>query len=223
MEIALVSATEKEIAPVTAYLEKHWIATSGSRFTRGSCTVTVLVTGIGGHRMGFVLGHYLASQTPDLCINAGIAGAFPGRGEIGEVVHVTREIIADLGAEDPEGRLLTPEEIALDEDISSVHDLVNTSAGQYAFLRPVLGISTQTAHGAGQSISDIVTRWEPDVETMEGGAFFYCCLKSHIPFLEIRAISNMVEVRDPSRWNVPLAVQNLSNELLRIFDFFVDR
>jgi futalosine hydrolase len=59
-------------------------------------------------------------------------------------------------------------------------------------------------------------KFDADIETMEGAAFFYSCLQLKIPFLQIRAISNFVEPRDKSKWNIPLALENLSTE---IFDF----
>jgi nucleoside phosphorylase len=55
---------------------------------------------------------------------------------------------------------------------------------------------------------------------MEGGAFFYCCLKSKVPFIEIRAISNIVATRNREAWNIPLAVGNLTLELQPILQFF---
>jgi futalosine hydrolase len=38
----------------------------------------------------------------------------------------------------------------------------------------------------------------------------------NIPFLQLRTISNYVEVRDKSKWNIPLAVTNLNNTLLAL-------
>jgi futalosine hydrolase len=61
------------------------------------------------------------------------------------------------------------------------------------------------------------SRFSPDIETMESAAFFYVCLQEKIPFLALRAISNKVEPRDKSKWNIPLAMQNLSNVLKNVF------
>jgi len=49
---------------------------------------------------------------------------------------------------------------------------------------------------------------------MEGAAFHYACLKEKVPYAEIRSISNYVEKRDRSKWNIPLAIKNLN-------DFFI--
>jgi futalosine hydrolase len=53
---------------------------------------------------------------------------------------------------------------------------------------------------------------------MEGAAFFYICARESIPFVSIRAISNMVERRDRKKWNIPLAVDNLAIKLDHIFN-----
>ena len=55
---------------------------------------------------------------------------------------------------------------------------------------------------------------------MEGAALFYVCLHEQIPFLEIRAISNYVELRDPTKWDIPLAIENLTDELFRFLRKF---
>ena len=53
---------------------------------------------------------------------------------------------------------------------------------------------------------------------MEGAAFFYVCLQEKIPFLQIRSISNYVEKRNKSNWNIPLAIDNLNVVLLDIIN-----
>ena len=48
---------------------------------------------------------------------------------------------------------------------------------------------------------------------MEGATFFYICSREKIPFLALRAISNRVELRNRNKWNIPLALDNLSEKL----------
>jgi futalosine hydrolase len=52
---------------------------------------------------------------------------------------------------------------------------------------------------------------------MEGAAFFYVCSRENIPFLAIRAVSNKVEPRNREKWNIPLAIKNLSEKLGELF------
>jgi futalosine hydrolase len=39
-------------------------------------------------------------------------------------------------------------------------------------------------------------------------------LQENIPFVQLRAVSNYVEIRDKSKWNIPLAVENLNIQLI---------
>lgn len=221
MNVLVVAATEMEVTPFHDYVKTQWIESSAGSFTKGNCTVNLLISGIGMHRMAFTLGRALMVSKPDFCVNAGIAGAFPNKASIGEVVHVTHEIISDLGAEDVDGNILTLDQLNLTEDISSVNGLINTQAGQYGFLRTVKGLTSNLAHGSSKSIENIVNRWDPDVASMEGAAFFYSCLKTGVSFIEIRAISNIVEPRNRDNWNIPLAVENLNAQLVGMMNFFV--
>jgi futalosine hydrolase len=58
---------------------------------------------------------------------------------------------------------------------------------------------------------------------MEGAAFHFACLQEKIPFLQLRCISNYVEVRDKSKWNIPLAVKNLNQVLVEVVEAMVHR
>lgn len=54
------------------------------------------------------------------------------------------------------------------------------------------------------------------IENMEGAAFFATCLATGKKFAEIRAISNIVG--EPfERWNLKVANDNLTNELIKIY------
>lgn len=48
---------------------------------------------------------------------------------------------------------------------------------------------------------------------MEGAAVAYCAMQFGIPWVEIRSISNRIERRDKSKWNIPLSIKNLNDEL----------
>jgi futalosine hydrolase len=74
----------------------------------------------------------------------------------------------------------------------------------------VSGITINTTTGSQDVVTAMKARYNPDIESMEGAAFFYTCIKEGIPFVQIRAISNYVEPRDKSKWNIPLAVKNLN-------------
>ena len=83
-------------------------------------------------------------------------------------------------------------------------------------LQKVIGITVNTVHGNEQSIAEIVSRINPDVESMEGAAVFKVCNGFEVPCIQIRAISNNVEKRNKANWNMPLAIHNLNNQVARI-------
>jgi futalosine hydrolase len=58
----------------------------------------------------------------------------------------------------------------------------------------------------------------PHIETMEGAAVFYVCLMEHIPFVQIRAISNYVGETNKNLWKIPLAVENLHKTLIDVLN-----
>jgi len=53
---------------------------------------------------------------------------------------------------------------------------------------------------------------------MEGAAVFYVCSMEHIPFLQLRAISNRVELRNRRAWKMDLALANLSDAVRGFID-----
>jgi futalosine hydrolase len=80
------------------------------------------------------------------------------------------------------------------------------------------GISVNRVHGDEESIASIQRRYQPEVESMEGASFFYCALSEHIPFLQLRAISNRVEKRNRDAWDIPRAIQRLNETTIKILE-----
>lgn len=222
MEVLIASSTTDEIAPAFKACSTEWVGSAPDTFTRGPLTVRFLITGVGMMRMAYALTRTLRSTSPDLCVNAGIAGAFPGKFDIGDTVHVVKEIAADLGAEDADGTFVTLKEMGLDEDISATEGLVNTNAAHFAFLPSATGVTVNKVLGTESSIQSVVTRFDPDVASMEGAAFFYCCLKEQVSFLSIRSISNIVAERDRSQWRLEHAVEALNGQLMEMFEMLLE-
>ena len=85
-------------------------------------------------------------------------------------------------------------------------------------MKPVNAITVNTATGSRKTIDRLLKKYNPDIETMEGATFFYICSRENFPFLALRSISNKVETRNKDNWNIPLALNNLSEKLE---DFFL--
>jgi futalosine hydrolase len=80
----------------------------------------------------------------------------------------------------------------------------------------VKSITSNTIRGNVESIARIRRIAEADLESMEGAAFFFACFSERVPCLQVRSISNFIEERDKSRWNLELALKNLNRVLLEI-------
>ena len=217
MNITLVSATPFEVAPTIQWLESLSSPGSNNEFTIGGHRISVLVTGVGPVVTTWKLAGYLYGNKPDLMINAGIAGAYDRSLALGEVVLVGEEQLADTGAEESDGRLISLFDMNLldpDEFPYRGGRLVNPDTENVHFLRQVRGLTVSRATGTEASISALTSKY-PDAQTesMEGAAVFYCCLLSGVRFLEIRSVSNYVEPRNRAGWNIPLAISSLNDVL----------
>ena len=141
--------------------------------------------------------------------------------KIGEVVEIYEECISEMGAEDGDNFLTVFDLGLVDPDVHpySQGKLVNTNRINNTALRKlrkVRGATANTVHGNIISIEKFRSHFKAEIESMEGAAFFYALLHQQIPFSEIRAISNRVETRDKSKWDLELALKNLNNTLAEI-------
>jgi len=214
MKLLVTAATTLEIQPFLQFMDQHRTTLSAA-----NCETDILIAGIGMMHTAFSLGKHLILHKPDIAIQAGIGGSFRHDWELGQVVTVKREFLADLGAEDNDQfkdlfdiQLWQPSQIPF-----TGTSLENTFAGlpELPPLPIATGISVNLVSGSQATIQKLVAKYDPDVESMEGAAFHYACLLEGIPFLQLRSLSNYVEVRDKSKWRIPLAVKTLNDELIR--------
>ncbi len=206
MKLLLVAATLAEIQPVMS----HFSLGEGDNEI-GSHQILVIITGIGMVATAFLMGKNLAEQDFDLAINAGIAGSFDRNLQLGEVVSVTRDCFAELGAEDDK-HFLTLSDLGFGENsVLPIQPGILVTE-----LKAVSGITVNRVHGCETTIQKTSRQWQPQIESMEGAAFFYACNQLNIPALQLRAISNYVEKRNRDHWNIGLAIKNLNEELIHL-------
>lgn len=218
MDILIVAATGQEIAPTLEHLKVE-NSNTGDLFAANE-NISVLVTGVGMVATAYHLAKTLSNKKYDLLINVGIAGSFAKDIQLGEVVLVEVDIIADLGAQDKDD-FLSAEELNLVRRGDVKFKSNPASLNQLSHLRVVKAITVNTVHGNKASIGKIVNRLRPDIETMEGAAFHYACEKSGVEGLQIRSISNYVEERNKDAWDIPLAIKNLNNELIKFVESLI--
>ncbi len=212
MRILIVSATPGEVS----FLSKDILsAKAGTHFSvdTDKHEVDVLITGVGMMLTAFHLGMCLKENKYDLILNIGLAGALNKRLQLGEVVMVSSDAVEDLGAEDDQSFLDIYELGLSDKNEFPFHNrklvAIHPYQQQLINLKNVVGITVNKVHGNEESIAKLLTHTKADVETMEGAAFFYACLYHKMYCVQLRSISNYVEKRDKSKWNIQLALDNL--------------
>ena len=166
----------------------------------------VLFTGVGMVNTAVSLTKELVSNKYDLVINMGVAGAFSEDLVNGCVVEVIEDNFSEIGFEnDLEFMQFT------DFDIQT-----RFYSSPRTNLKQVRAITVNTVHGNNDTISEIVKREKPDIETMEGASVFKVCQEFNIPCLQIRSISNRIEKRNTDKWELDLAIRNLNFEVEKI-------
>ena len=221
MKILLAAATEAEIAPLTELISATWKPSgNGVNFEKNGHVLHVLITGVGLTAATYSLTKALLQQQYDFAIQAGIAGAFDCTLPLCSVVSVATEQYGDFGAEDHDKfldvfslGLINPDEPPFKAGILSTPDSdIRSKTG----LPEVSSLTIHTVSGNEKTIADRTERNACQIESMEGAAFHYVCLKEGVDFVQIRAISNYVEPRDKSKWKIGEAIEKL-NEWLADF------
>ena len=165
-----------------------------------------------------ILTNTLQQNNYQLVFNIGIAGSLSRELKIGQVVNVVSEEFADLGIEKKEEFLTLFETGFIDSnEFPFEGGLLKASGGNgmLDFIK-VRGITTNKSHGRSSSIAEINEKFSAHIESMEGAAVFYVCSWLGVSCYQIRAISNFVEPRDSSHWNIPLALENLKTGVLNV-------
>jgi futalosine hydrolase len=181
-----------------------------------------LIAGIGSVSTAWAMKQWIGiNGKPDMAINGGIAGSYKDEVTLGDVVMPVTDCFADAGIEDGDNFLTLSEAGLISTDDFPFKNGILFSDSYYkeqmaSILRPVNAITVNTTTGSETTRRKLLKKFNPDIETMEGATFFYICSLEYIPFLALRAISNKVEPRNKNNWNIPLALNNLSEKLFEV-------
>ncbi|RYD99897.1 MAG: futalosine hydrolase [Sphingobacteriales bacterium] len=223
--ILIIAATMPEINPLIGHLQETYNRLSGPDmlFERKGLLIRVEICGIGMVATAFNLARVLTTNTFDCVIQLGIGGAYPtAQIDLGAVVYITAERIGDLGASTKEGDFLSLQQIGLEEHSAGTLP-GNPPAALTAFLQQLLpaeGISVN--HISGNAGWRNRFNIAPDIivaESMEGAGLHYACTAFKVPFVQVRSISNWVEPRDKSRWQMGSALQNLNKTAITLLQY----
>ncbi|MDZ7737777.1 MAG: futalosine hydrolase [Bacteroidales bacterium] len=184
--------------------------------------VEKLITGIGPVSATYAIMNYLLqNKSPRLIVNIGIAGSFREYYVPGTVLLPAEDRFADLGVADGD-KFIPLEQAGLtgsDDKLSPAGSYY--PSGDIMDLMPldmprVKALTVSTATGSAGKRDQLLSAFDADVETMEGAAVYYVCSNEGIPCIGIRAVSNMVGPRDKTKWDIPLALNELGKAAGRI-------
>lgn len=213
MRITITSATVGEWMP--SFLQVNTLYTGQSHRLKLSfhqCGVGMLATAVSLSRL-------IVEEKPDLIIQAGIAGTFDPKTPLGKLVVVKDETLGDMGVEE-DGRWKDIFDLRLEK--SSYHPfekrrLPNPWLAQFNLLKlpEVSAITVNEVTTRADRMEQLVKKYNPHTESMEGAALHYVCREANIPFIQVRAISNYVGERNKERWKIKEAIDSLNEHLLK--------
>ncbi len=216
MRVIITAATVAEWMP--SFLEMDKLYTNESQRIK----VQFHQSGVGMLASAVSLTRMVLEDKPDLIIQAGIAGCFDASAVLGKVVIVNEEALADMGVEE-DGKWKDIFDLKLEK--SSYHPferrkLPNPWLGKFNLLKlpEVNSITINEITTNKERIQQLIKKYDPFIESMEGAALHYVCREANIPFVQIRSISNYVGERNKANWKIKEAIGNLNQALLKYVD-----
>ena len=198
--ILLVAATAFEI-PAFANEEHHHL--------------DVLISGVGIASSMYHIQKRLNQIDYDVVIQAGIAGTFTDKLNLGETVIVKQDTFGDIGIEEKE-KFNTVFKMGFANENEFPFEngwLINPHKSLNTLKLPLVkAVTVNKVSDSFLQKKQLIETFDADIETMEGAALHYVCLQENIPFIQIRSISNHVGERDKSKWKIKDAVNNLNIE-----------
>jgi futalosine hydrolase len=190
---------------------------------KASSKIVFTVSGIGTANAAAASALVAQLFTPDLLITTGCAGAYLGCGlEIGDIALATSEVFADEGVVTPEGWQslehigiplldrkgrrffneipLSPQVNATALQVAEQLGIAPLAAGRF--------LTVATCSGTNARGEDLKDRFGGICENMEGAAVALMAARYGIACMELRGISNYVEDRDITRWDLSQAAAN---------------
>jgi len=218
--ILIVSATPFEIAGVVAHLENNF-RMEGDLFKNKEVEVKILVTGLGMVNTTYSMTGLLSADAAyDLAINAGLCGCFDTSVELGSVVNIDRDTFGDLGVTEHDGSFVSAFDLRFINENEKPYEkgwIVNNN-GQGNFLPNKSSVTVNNVSGSLSGIQMIREKYNADMESMEGAAFAFVCEKFEQNYLQIRSVSNYIEPRNRSNWQVEKALDSLNMTLIGMLE-----
>lgn len=215
MQLLLTAATGAEIQPTLDFLDAQGVKFPGHQ-------IRVLIGGVGIASTIYSLTTELLSRRPSLVVQAGIAGTLSAdllHAPYPAVAAVVRDCFADAGVwQDNRWNDLFDLGLVGKNSTPYSGGFLNNPWQQlldYTELPQLAGATVQEITTSPQRISWYEQNMPPFVESMEGAALHYVCLQQQVPFLQLRAVSNLIGERDKKKWRMAEAIATLNETLIR--------
>ena len=199
-----------------------------------------LATGVGpvlaAVNFGFFLGQTLGrgqadASSPLAVVNAGIAGSFClQKTPLGSLALANGEAWPEYGVAGASGvnarELGFPLLAKSDDGQEAIWDRMSLDPGaaftamglrQPESCIPGLSLTVAGVSGDPARVAALRERYDPLTENMEGFSLALACRCRHIPFVELRAISNAVGERNKGAWDVPGALRALTQGIRHLY------
>ncbi len=174
----------------------------------------LMIAGIGVVPVLYNLTKHFATNRYERVVHAGIAGSYFLPLQPGEVVQVVRDTFVDVGI-DHGGifRWIFHENLWKPDEKPFRNGWMEVQEDRTLNLEAVNGITVDLITAGPERKARLAEKFNPQVESMEGGAVFYVCKMEDIPVIQIRAISNYVGIRDRYAWKTEEAIEALTKVL----------
>jgi futalosine hydrolase len=208
------------------------ITGTGGLYYEGSLAgkrLMLAVSGIGKVNAAHTATRLIHEFSPAVIMNIGIGGAYPSSGmKIGDIVIAEKEIYGDEGVLMmngfhgidligmpllKKGRKKYFNEFPLDKPY--VRKAVSAASCFTSHVsRKGYFLTVSACSGTKKRALELEHRFGAICENMEGAAIVHICTLYGVPVIEMRGISNIVEDRDRTKWNITLAAENCQKAAL---------
>jgi futalosine hydrolase len=231
--VIVTAATPREIALLIAALEgkERFLSAHRDAF-RGEIKgrpVILAITGIGKVNVAIAVTALLERFETELLITTGCAGAYRGSElAVGDLAAATVEVAGDEGVLAPDGwhtleLIGIPAVERKGDSYFNRYPLTRWALDKAAFVAETSGISLQqgtfvtvsTVSGTLARGEELERRFGGICENMEGAAAAHVALLYGADCMEVRGVSNHVEDRDLSRWDIQTAADRAQEFILK--------
>lgn len=236
--IALISSVPEEGKLLSTQLREKTVI-AGKALYKGRIhrkEVLYMISGMGKANAAHATTILLEKFSPDVLILFGVGGAYPSAGlKLGDVAVAEKEIYGDEGVMLKEGFRGTdfigiplvkrgrrrffnefPLDANLVKKVKKSAERFPPHASRLTELMSGTFVTVSTCTGTRRKALELKKRFEAICENMEGAAVAHICSLYGTPMMEIRGISNIVEDRDRSNWNIGLAAEHCQEAVMEV-------